>query len=190
MLAAFEEMNTRGVRFTMSDLARRLAVSKTTLYQHFASKDELIGAILDAVYADVRQQEERIIGDPALSFLEKIAGVLAVFPSVFGPINNRLIDDIQRHLPEEKVKAELFRREKWQRVESLIGREIGEGRLRPINLAVLQSTYMLMSSVLVDYMFLTENNLSARDALAAFAEILTFGLVRVDKGGEAAKNKG
>lgn len=177
MLAAFEEMNTRGFRFTMADLARKLAVSKTTLYQHFSSKDELIGAIFGAIYADVVAREEAILNDPRRSFPEKLEGLLAVFPGVFGPINNRLIADIQRHVPDEKEKAEAFRRERWQRIAGLIERERGADRLRSLNLAVLERTYMLMSGALVDYKFLAENNLSAREALAAFAAMVTFGLV-------------
>jgi AcrR family transcriptional regulator len=181
MLAAFEEMNARGVRFTMADLAGQLAVSKTTIYQHFASKDELIGAILEACLDDIRRQEEEIIAASELSFLEKLERLLSVFPVLFGPINNRLIDDAQRHLPALKARIDLFKQEKWQRTENLIRLEIDAGRLRPVNLAVLRQIYMLVSKGLVDYTFLTQNNLSAREAIATFAEILSFGLMKTKK---------
>ena len=177
MLAAYEEMNTQGVRFTMADLARQLAVSKTTIYQCFPSKDELVGAVIDALFDDIQQQEEAILGDPGLTFLEKIKGVLSVFPKVFGPMNNRLIDDLQRQMPGEQKKVERFKETKWQRIENLVRAEIEADRLRPINLAVLQRMYMLAASGLIDYKFLTQNNLSAREVCTEFAEILTFGMV-------------
>lgn len=181
MLAAFEEMNSRGIHFTMADLARQLAVSKSTLYLYFTSKDELIDAITNAVFDDIRQQEEAISNDPNLSSLEKIESMLAVFPRTFGPIDNRLIDDFRRYMPKEQAKAELFLYERWQRLESLIHREIEGGRLSPINLAVMQKIYLLVRTGLVDYKFLAQNNLSAREAIAAFADILTAGLTKREK---------
>lgn len=181
MFTAFEEMNVRGIHFTMADLARQLAVSKSTLYQYFVSKDELIGAIMEAAFNDIRQQEEEIAADPALPFLEKMARMLGAFPRIFGPINNRLIEDTQRYMPKEMAKVEEFNIERWQRIEELIKTEIAEGRLRPINLAVLHRIYLSAKNGLGDYKFLSQYNLSAKEALTAFADIITFGLVNTDK---------
>ena len=177
-MAAYAEMNTHGLRFTMADLARSLYISKSTIYQHFDSKDDLVDEIIEALFEDIREQEEEIAADPNRSFLQKIEALLAVFPRKFGPISERLIDEAERFLPLAKAKAEPFRKEKWLRLENLIRREIVEGRLRPINLVVLERVYMLVSNGLVDYKFLTENKLSAREAIASFADILTFGLVK------------
>jgi AcrR family transcriptional regulator len=178
MMAAFEEMNTRGVRFTMADLARELAISKSTIYQYFDSKDDLVEEIIDALLEDIREQEEEIVADPDLSFLQKMEALLAVFPRKFGPISERLIEETDRFLPMVKAKTEPFRKAKWLRLETLIRNEIDEGRLRPINLVVLERVYMLVSHGLVEYKFLMQNKLSAREAVAAFADILTFGLVQ------------
>ncbi len=178
VMAAFEEMNTRGLRFTMGDLARALAISKSTIYQYFDSKDELIEAVTNAIFADIREQDEEIAADPNLSFLQKMEALLSVFPRKFGPINERLIDETERFMPMMKAKVEPFRKEKWLRMETMIRHEIDEGRLRPINLVVLERIYMLVSNGLVDYKFLTQNRLSAREAIATFAEIITFGLMR------------
>jgi len=49
MAAALEEINKVGIKFTMSDLVKRLSISKSTLYAHFKSKEEVIGAIVDGL---------------------------------------------------------------------------------------------------------------------------------------------
>ncbi|HET7522352.1 MAG TPA: helix-turn-helix domain-containing protein [Bacillales bacterium] len=41
--ATIEEFSENGIRFTMDDPATRLRINKRTLYQHIASKEELIG---------------------------------------------------------------------------------------------------------------------------------------------------
>ena len=36
------QIQTKGFTFTISDLAKQLAVSKRTIYEHFSSKDEIV----------------------------------------------------------------------------------------------------------------------------------------------------
>lgn len=176
LMGAFEEMNAQGVHFTMADLAQKLAISKSTIYKFFPSKDVLIKEILEAIVEDIRQQEEMIAKDPGMSFHKKVEGILAVFPKKFGPISERFIDEVGRFLPQES-KAELIINEKWLILETLIKEGIDEGSLRPINLAVLQRMFMLVGNGLVDVKFLTQNKLSAQEAVAASADIIAFGLM-------------
>ena len=94
--AAAEEMVTRGLKFTMGDLAAKLRVSKTTLYEHFASKEEIINAVLAVALDDMRQQDEAIYADPMLTLPEKLQALFTVVPDIFGPINNqRIYEDLR-----------------------------------------------------------------------------------------------
>jgi len=58
MAAAIDEIYKFGIKFTMSDLVKRLSISKSTLYAHFKSKEELIGAIVDSALASLCQQKQ------------------------------------------------------------------------------------------------------------------------------------
>jgi len=176
MQKAFDMMNVHGVRFTMAELARELAVSKSTIYQYFDAKDALISAIANAIIADLVQQEEVIIANPGLSFLEKFEALLTVYPMLFGPVNDRLIDDFKRYLPQEWAKMDLYKQHRWQKIETLIRAKIDFEELPPINLAILQRVYSVVMDGLIDYQFLLQNNLTFHDAMAAFAELFTFGL--------------
>ena len=46
--ASLDELRMHGPNFHMDDLARRLRISKRTLYEHFSSKQEMI---IEALYS-------------------------------------------------------------------------------------------------------------------------------------------
>ncbi len=177
MKAAMEEINQHGIKFTMSNLARRLGVSKSTLYENFNSKENLIGSIVDALFDDIRQQESSYFKDEHVSVKEKLKVLLVSNPRLFGPINDRVIDDIQRHMPDEWAKIQRFRDEKWQIIVKLLNQGIAEGSIRPINLAVVQKMFIGSTNEILNYSFLTQNNLAMNEALTNMADILIHGLL-------------
>lgn len=65
--AAFTE---HGSDISLDEIARRAGVGTTTLYRHFADKDELVEAVLDDLIAAVRDDLGSIaeIGDPLDAF--------------------------------------------------------------------------------------------------------------------------
>ena len=59
---------------SMDDVATRVGISKATLYQHFASKEELA---INVIVRAMRQSEEAITGlDPELSAIQRLERVL------------------------------------------------------------------------------------------------------------------
>ena len=50
--AAIEEFTRNGLKFTMSDLAKRLGISKKTIYTFFDSKQSVLIAIADRYALD------------------------------------------------------------------------------------------------------------------------------------------
>lgn len=178
MMAAVEEMNIRGVKFTMSDLAKRLNVSKTSLYEHFSAKNELIHNILIATFQDIQDQGEAIYNNPELSFAEKISALLKIVPAALGPINNdRLPDELQNHYPEEFQIFEKSREEHLQRLLSLIAQGIERNELRPVNMKVLHQLLSSTMNNLFSYRFLSESNMTFPDAMSALTDIIVNGLL-------------
>lgn len=178
LMAAFEEMNIRGVKFTMSDLAKRLNVSKTSLYEHFSAKNELVHNILTTAIQDIHRQEEVIYNNPELTFAEKIPALLKISPTVLGPINNyRLLDDLHLYYPKEFQIIEKFREEQHERFLSLIVQGIESYAIRPINTKVLHQLIASTINDLLSYRFLTESNVTYSDALADMSDIILNGLL-------------
>lgn len=178
LMAAADEMKVRGVKFTMSDLARRLSLSKTSLYEHFASKNELIQSIIAAAIQDFREQEQEIHGNNELSVADKIQALLKIAPRVFGPIYSlSLYDDLRHYCPNEWQLVSDFREEHLNQLTSFIIQNIEANSLRPVNISVLRQIITSTTNDLFNFRFLEESNLTHADALAALADIIVYGLV-------------
>lgn len=176
--AAVEEMNAHGVKFTMSDLARRLAVSKRTLYEYFASKKELIGAITDEILTRLRQERMEILNNERLTFYEKLSLYHVIRPNPLGFIDeHRLIDEVRRYFPEEWNKFQQFQEMDWQAFEALLRQGIAEGYLRPVNLAVVQKMIAGAVNEMLTIKFFVENNLTLNEAMTNLMDIIVHGLM-------------
>ncbi len=178
LMAAVEEMNIRGIKFTMRDLAKRLKVSKTSLYEHFSSKNELIHNIITTAIQDIQSQEEIIYNNSELSLAEKISVLLKITPITLGPFNNyRLYDDMQHYYAEEFQIVEKVRKEQLQRLLSLIEQGITSNAIRPVDMKVLRQLLISAMNDLFSYRFLSESNMTFPDALAALSDIIVNGLL-------------
>lgn len=180
MMAAAQEMNERGVKFTIDAVAARLGCSKKTLYQYYRSKEELIATMIQAALDDEESQEKAIL-ESDLDFTEKLAMYLNVTPQIFGRINDWVIDDIRRYLPEEWAKIEAYHRAKRDNIRGLLDAGVGAGHLRSIDTRV--AAQMLMNCDLVcDYPFLQESNLTFVDVVRVYADIFLYGVLKQAEG--------
>lgn len=178
LTAAAEEMKTRGVKFTMSNLAKRLSLSKTSLYEHFSSKNELVHDILSMAIEDVKNQEQAIYNHTELSVPEKIQALLKITPKVFGSIHNHsLYDDLRHYYPDEWQMVSDSRDEQLNRLSSLVIQSIEKKSLRSVNVSVLRQIVTSAMNNLFNYQFLEESNMTHADALAAMADIIVLGLL-------------
>jgi len=174
--AAIEEINEFGIKFTMSDLVKRLAISKSTLYSRFPSKKELIGAIVDLLLENVQQQRKEILNNNALNTLDKVKALLAIHPPV--PISNRFIADLKRYFPEEWEKGQQNRVEVWKQIETLITQGIEEGYFRSIDSNILKIIYTATVTQLLDYKNLVQNTVSINEAAEKMVDILFNGIAK------------
>ncbi|MET0474798.1 MAG: helix-turn-helix domain-containing protein [Mycobacterium sp.] len=72
LAAAEDEFTERGLDASVSDIARRAGVAKGTVFRHFASKEELISAIVAGHMASLTAVAERLLAsaDPGAALLE------------------------------------------------------------------------------------------------------------------------
>ena len=54
---AIAEFNTSGLKFTMDDLAKRLSMSKKTLYKYFRDKESLFFDMVDYCFSAIKESE-------------------------------------------------------------------------------------------------------------------------------------
>lgn len=177
ILAAAEEINFRGFKFTMSDLTKRLSISKSSLYEYFSSKNELIATVLDLALDDIQSQEEEVYNHPELSIAEKFQAILTISPKIFGPINDRIYEDLRNYYPAEWEKVANFRQDRLDRLSDFLIRGIAANALRPVNLKVIRQMISGAMNDLINYRFLADNNMTYPDAIAAMADVIAYGLI-------------
>jgi AcrR family transcriptional regulator len=74
--AAVEAVRLAGPDFSVDDVARSAAVSKTVIYRYFSDKDELVDAVLERISTGILLP--RLLGQLAVEHADERAGLRAV----------------------------------------------------------------------------------------------------------------
>ncbi len=176
LFAAAAELNARGVKFTVDSVAARLGISKKTIYQYYASKEELITRIIEAALADVAAQRNEALAGPG-NFIAKLTALITSEPKLFGRINYWVLDDIKRYLPSEWERITCFRQKLAGDVSRILEAGIQSGDIRPVNTTVAAQILLRACDDYLDYRFLEANNLTFGDALQALNDIFQYGVL-------------
>jgi len=111
--AGTELFLSRGfVRVTADEISGRLGISKATLYKCFASKEDVLQAVVRGIMNEIAGRVEGILADARLSFVEKLVALFTYVGgriSLFGPL---LVRDIQKSAPRIWKEIDNFRRDK------------------------------------------------------------------------------
>lgn len=174
---AYLEIETKGVRFTMSDLARRAGVSTKTLYASFPSKEALITKVIEENIEDLRKAEDRILHDPDLDLVEKMRQLLALVPNNFSRTDLRVWYELKRYYPEQWKLIDEFNQQEWEHVRIILEQGAEEGVFRRIQLPILIQMYTGTLNQLIDQQLANQNHVTIGDALDAVIDILLGGIV-------------
>lgn len=172
--------HVRGIKFTMSDLARDLSVSKSTLYEHFPSKDALIGYIVDQINEEAQLRFEEIVKDSNLTIPQKLKGILLIVPKDFQHSFLRLLIELQRYHPEQWTKVEQGINEEWEIITNLVEEGINSGIFRPMDIPkLIQILKMLMKSIF-EQNNLASNQITLQESLSMVVDIILHGITKKD----------
>ena len=124
---AREHLFTHGYcQCTMDELAAELGMSKKTLYVHFASKDDIVRAVLEQLAAEVRADADALFANRQLGFAEKLRGFAEGMFERLAKLNPRTPRELQRfapHLHQQLVEI------RQRNIPYVFGRFIEEGQL-------------------------------------------------------------
>ncbi|WP_153731487.1 TetR/AcrR family transcriptional regulator [Sporosarcina obsidiansis] len=176
MKAFLEEIQETSMKFTMDDLAKRLGISKRTLYEHFSSKTEILDAIIDSTLREFDEKTEMIIQDPSLTLLEKIKSVITVIPKYNDFYNWQILDQMRKSYPAqwERVHAAL---NEWDDLRALIEQGIREGLIVNQNVSLLMKLIIDATNSTMDRQFFLKNSITVTEALDSIVDILLFGFI-------------
>ncbi|MGE5677347.1 MAG: TetR/AcrR family transcriptional regulator, partial [Pseudomonadota bacterium] len=130
--ATIAEFDENGIRFTMDDLAKRMRISKRTLYSHIESKEKLILDIIELNFRSIKEQEKKIMENDGLDIMEKLRNVLSIMPFSNVPIDYRRIHEIKEFYPKLYERIEYHLSTEWENTLYLIQEGVRMKRLKPV----------------------------------------------------------
>lgn len=115
---------------TMDDIAKHLAISKKTIYQFFADKNELV-EILMTVKLKQDECEFRQIQEEADNMVVEVFNMMKHMGIMFSKVNPNIFYDLQKYHPNAWKHFKIFKQDCMAKmIESSIERGIKEGLVR------------------------------------------------------------
>lgn len=135
--AAALEIEVHGASFSMDGLAKRLNISKRTLYEHFKSKNEIIETLLTEKIRSIYEQHQVLLADETLDCRTKLLRFFSVKSKVFNPLNGKHIREMFDKMPFLIERIMSVGRADWEQLENYLQAEKARGNLRNVNIQVL-----------------------------------------------------
>ncbi|MGG1679541.1 TetR/AcrR family transcriptional regulator [Neobacillus sp. NRS-1170] len=179
--AFIEEIKNDSLKFPLENMARRLGVSKKTLYKYFSSKADMLDAVIDYTFANMDDKATAIIHNEQLSIVEKIKGVMTVLPDHYEFIDISILDQMKRYYPEQWVKMDSLLKSDWELLRGLINQAIEEKAISNVNVSLIMKVVISSLNTTLDQRFFLEHRMTVNEALSEIADILLFGLAIENK---------
>jgi AcrR family transcriptional regulator len=174
--AAIEEFNEKGQKFTMDDVARRLGISKRTLYTVIQDKETLSVDMVDYVFDAIKANEKEIANDTSLDIVEKLKKILIALPKKYKAIDYSKLYDLKNKYPKIYAKIENRLETEWEVTFSILEQAIAEGRIRKISLPVFQSMVSGTIEYYLSRKILADSQIAYEEALAQMLDIIMHGI--------------
>lgn len=174
---AIRIFNARGIKFTMDDLAKALAMSKKTIYTVFRDKNDLFLAMVTYLFDGIKAAEQAIVEDPSLSTLEKIKRILSVMPDSYQDIDFRRLYLLKDKYPAIYKQVELRLEGGWESTIALLEQGMAEGVIRRVSIPIVK---MMLEASLEQFFqrdILVRNDLSYQAGLEEVVGILLEGII-------------
>lgn len=122
---------TCGVKFTLDDIARDLAISKKSIYKYFDGKEDIIRAVIDWVFEDIEQQHYKLLERTDLDPVTKLKHILIAMPTVL-PMTDNQVSKLKELYPQMYQYVLDHFMSKWDLTLRVLDDCIAQNLLRPI----------------------------------------------------------
>ncbi len=130
-------LSTNGVKFTMSQLATSLQISKKTIYTMFDSKETLLLEVIENSFREIKRSEKQII-ESDLKLEEKIKKLIIVLPDRYQNLNWYKVGELKEKYPKIYEVLIYHLQSDWKPTLDLLQQGIKEGVLKDFNVDVFK----------------------------------------------------
>ena len=172
-----DQFRRSGLKFTMQDIAGSLHISKKTRYKYFASKEDLLLALLDDGYRKIHEEKKAVI-ESALPLEERIAKVMIAMPQQYSMLEFSQLDSLEEKYPAVSEALQRHLLNDWEPTITLIREGIEAGVIRDISISVLK--VMVTSSIhaFTSIHELADQGITYQEALQNMMDIIMRGIRR------------
>lgn len=172
----FQQHGVKGI--TINSMAKWLGKSKSTLYEYFVSKDEiLLFSILPKLEA--LQGYELILNDSSRSFQQRYKDFFQHIMEQISDISNLFLADLKSHFPDHWALVDNFLKGLISQLDNYYKQGIAAGDFANIHVALLlaEDRYFVFE-VLTNPDFLEENNLTLKELVEEYLNLKLHGLAQ------------
>ena len=131
--ATIDEFNNKGMKFTMDELAKKLHMSKKTIYKLVDDKSELVIDAINYCFDLVKKEEQRIIEDESLDIIDKLKRTIICIPDRFTNLDWVKVSDAVAAYPRIYEQFKLRIDNDWEPTFELMDEAVRQKKLRPVN---------------------------------------------------------
>lgn len=175
-VAAIELFEEQGIRFTMDELARRLRMSKRTIYEQVGTKEAIIERVINEAFASIKAREAQIIADPELDVVTKLKLVLTVMPIRTELVDPGAIGQLREAYPAMYDLIVHHLSNGWEATLALFEEARDAGRLRPVHPLILREILLASMEHMLRDDVLRATGLTHEQALAEIVDVVFRGL--------------
>lgn len=164
--------------FSMSKMAADLKMSKTTIYNHFETKEEAIEAALD-YKLNIIKDYQTVLENLTLSYTERYRKAMLFFCVQTYDVSSKLLLQLQNNYPAIFRKVEKFQRKVFLNLKSYyeVGIDIGIFR-EDLNALLLAMDDQKFFEMLSEQTLLKENNIEVLEAFSQHYRVKFKGILK------------
>lgn len=175
---ALREINRHGAEFHMDDLARNLRISKRTLYEHFASKQEIIEKSVLSLMDDIHVQHVALLENSALSTEEKIIEFFNVKSNYITVLSVRKANELLCKMPDVRAKLEEKHKEEWELLGRLFEQARQEDGFKEVDKFLLVRMLRSAADDIIGYFDESEQEYSFPEYMEKCIRVILYGIKR------------
>lgn len=164
-------------KYTMDKIAKKLDISKATLYKYFASKDEIIKAVVQYKIHEIITLED-LLADDKIDFSERFFEIIKTASIMLAEISGQFMYDTKIKHPELFQKMEEFSNRALDAAEKFYHEGIKAGVLRNIDPKILALTDKMFIQAVSNPKFLNEHHISIKEAFDSYFLIKSRGIFK------------
>jgi AcrR family transcriptional regulator len=171
----FQKNGLKGV--TMDLVAQELDKSKTTVYDYFQTKEQLIELLVDYKLAEIQTFEDIILNE-SISYTEKCYQTLKHQADHISDISNLFLADLRELYPVLWQKVEKFLDYCVQVMSDFYKKGSLHNEFNVINPTIVAMNDQLFFRTLTNPDFLSNSGLTLQEAFEQYSKLKFFGIIK------------